>query len=141
MEEVLAESVSQSRFYMRLFAIFAGMAVLLAAIGIYGVMSYFVSQRTHEIGVRLALGARPSDVLGLVGRLGLKLTLIGVALGAAMALGLTRLIAGFLFGVKPGDPSTYIVVAVGLVGVALLACYVPARRASKVDPMIALRYE
>jgi predicted permease len=141
MEEVLAGSISQSRFYMRLFAIFAGMAVLLAAIGIYGVMSYFVGQRTHEIGVRLALGARPSDVLGLVGRLGLKLTLIGVAIGAAMALGLTRLIAGFLFGVKPGDPSTYIAVAVGLVGVALLACYVPARRASKVDPVIALRYE
>jgi predicted permease len=141
MEEVLAESINQSRFYMRLFSIFAGMAVLLAAIGIYGVMSYFVSQRTHEIGVRLALGARPSDVLGLVGKLGLRLTLIGVAIGAVLALGLTRLIAGFLFGVRPGDPATYIAVAVGLVGVALLACYVPARRASKVDPMVALRYE
>jgi putative ABC transport system permease protein len=126
---------------MRLFSIFAGMAVLLAAIGIYGVMSYFVSQRTHEIGVRLALGASPSDVLSLVGKLGLRLTLIGVAIGAALALGLTRLIAGFLFGVRPGDPATYIAVAVGLVGIALLACYVPARRASKVDPMVALRYE
>jgi putative ABC transport system permease protein len=141
MEEALAESISQSRFYMRLFAIFAGMAVLLATIGIYGVMSYFVSQRTHEIGVRLALGASPSNVLGLVGRLGLRLTLIGVAIGAGMALGLTRLIASFLFGVKPGDPLTYVAVAIGLTGVALLACYVPARRASKVDPIVALRYE
>jgi predicted permease len=141
MEEVLADSINQSRFYMRLFGIFAGMAVLLASIGIYGVMSYFVSQRTHEIGVRLALGASPSDVLSLVGKVGLRLTLIGVAIGAALALGLTRLIAGFLFGVKPGDPVTYIAVAVGLIGVALLACYVPARRASKVDPIIALRYE
>jgi putative ABC transport system permease protein len=141
MEEVLAGSISQSRFYMRLFSIFAGMAVLLAAIGIYGVMSYFVSQRTHEIGVRLALGASPSNVLGLVARLGLRLTLIGVVIGAALSLGLTRLIAGFLFGVKPGDPVTYIAVAVGLIGIALLACYVPARRASKVDPMVALRYE
>jgi predicted permease len=141
MEEVLAQSINQSRFYMRLFSIFAGMAVLLAAIGIYGVMSYFVSQRTHEIGVRLALGASPSDVLNLVGKLGLRLTLTGVAIGAALALGLTRLIAGFLFGVRPGDPATYIAVAIGLVAIALLACYVPARRASKVDPMVALRYE
>jgi len=110
-------------------------------VGIYGVMSYFVSERTHEIGIRVALGAFPSDVISLVGKLGLKLTLLGVAIGIGLAIGLTRLIAGFLVEVKPTDPLTYAVVAVVLVAVALLACYIPARRASKVDPMVALRYE
>ena len=141
MDQVLAESMGHTRFYMNLFGIFAGIAVLLAVIGIYGVMSYFVSERTHEIGIRVALGAFPSDVIRLVGGLGLKLTLIGVAVGIGLAIGLTRLIAGFLVGVKPIDPVTYAVVAVALVSVALLACYIPARRASKVDPMVALRYE
>ncbi|MFZ0864501.1 MAG: FtsX-like permease family protein [Candidatus Sulfotelmatobacter sp.] len=117
------------------------MAVLLALVGIYGVMSYFVSERTHEIGIRLALGALPSDVFSLVGKLGLKLTLIGIVIGVGLALGLTRLIADFLFGVKPTDPATYAAVALGLILVALLACYIPARRATKVDPIVALRYE
>jgi predicted permease len=141
MDQALEESVGDTRFYMDLFGIFAGIAVLLAVVGIYGVMSYFVSERTHEIGIRVALGAFPSDVISLVGRLGLKLTLIGVAVGIGLAIGLTRLIAEFLVGVKPTDPLTYAIVAAGLIGVALLACYIPARRAAKVDPMVALRYE
>ncbi|HEX4019872.1 MAG TPA: ABC transporter permease [Acidobacteriaceae bacterium] len=141
MQDVLGESISGSRFYMRLLAIFAAIAALLAAIGIYGVMSYFVSERTHEIGIRLAMGARRWDVLALVGKLGLQLTLIGVAIGAVLALGLAHLIAGMLFGVKPDDPITYVAVAAGLIAVALLACFVPARRASTVDPMVALRWE
>jgi putative ABC transport system permease protein len=141
MEDVLTESVGVSRFYMQLLGIFAGVAVLLAAVGIYGVMSYSVSERTHEIGIRMALGAHRSDVLGLIGKLWLKLTFIGVAIGIALALGVARLISSFLFGVKPTDPLTYAVVAVGLAAVALLACYIPARRAIKVDPLVALRYE
>jgi putative ABC transport system permease protein len=141
MDQALEESMGDARFYRNLFGIFAGIAVLLAVVGIYGVMSYFVSERTHEIGIRVALGAFPADVIRLVGRLGLKLTLIGVAIGIGLAIGLTRLIAGFLVDVKPTDPLTYAVVAVVLVAVAMLACYIPARRASKVDPMVALRYE
>ena len=117
------------------------MAVLLAVMGIYGVMSYFVNERTREIGIRVALGARPFDVLGLVAELGLKLAAIGVAIGLTLALGLARLIASFLFDVKPTDPLTYAAVAAVLIAVALLATYIPARRATKVDPMIALRYE
>jgi len=103
-------------------------------------MSYSVNERTHEIGIRVALGAHPGDVLAMVTRQGLKLTAAGVVIGAGLALGLARLITTFLFGVKPSDPSTYVAVAVGLTVVALLACYVPARRAAKVDPMIALRH-
>lgn len=141
MDQVLAESIGNWRFYMRILGVFAGIAVLLAVVGIYGVMSYFVSERTHEIGIRMALGAVPSDVLSLVTGLGLKLTLIGVLMGVCMAAALTRLIAQFLFGVKPIDPITYAAVSVVLIGVAWLACYIPARRATKVDPMIALRYE
>lgn len=141
MDEVLAESISDWRFYMRLLGIFAGMALLLALIGIYGVMSYYVNQRVHEIGIRMALGAQRTDVLGMVGKLGLKLAGVGVTIGVLLALGLTRLISGFLYGVKPSDPVTYAAVAVALVAVALLACYVPARRAMRVDPMVALRYE
>jgi putative ABC transport system permease protein len=141
MDQVVAESIGDWRFYMRILGIFAGIAVLLAVVGIYGVMSYFVNERTREFGIRVALGALPSDVLSLVGKLGLRLTLIGVALGVGLAIGLTRLIAVFLVGVKPTDPVTYATVSVVLVGVALLACYIPARRATKVDPMVALRYE
>jgi predicted permease len=141
MENVLAGSMGDSRFYMSLFGIFAGIAVLLAVVGIYGVMSYFVNERTHEIGIRVALGARPFDVLGLVGKLGFKLTATGIVIGVGLAVGLTRLISEFLFGVKPTDPVTYAAVAAGLMVVALLACYIPARRATKVDPMVALRYE
>ena len=141
MEQVLAASVGDFRFYMELLGTFAGVAVLLAAVGIYGVMSYSVSERTHEIGIRMALGAHRGDVLGLIGKLWLKLTLIGVAIGAGLAFGVARLISSFLFGVKPTDPVTYAAVAVGLGAIALLACYIPARRAIKVDPIVALRYE
>jgi putative ABC transport system permease protein len=141
MEDVLATSLGDYRFYMELLGIFAGVAVLLAAVGIYGVMSYSVNERTHEIGIRMALGAERSDVLGLIARLWLKLTFMGVAIGVALALGVARLISSFLFGVKPTDPLTYAAVAVGLATVALLACYIPARRAMKVDPLVALRYE
>lgn len=141
MDEVLTASLGDWRFYMRLLGIFAGIAVSLAAVGIYGVMSYTVSERTHEIGIRMALGAHPADVLGLIGRLWLKLTCIGVAIGVGLAVGVARLISTFLFGVKPTDPLTYAAVAVALAGVALLACYIPARRAIKVDPLVALRYE
>ena len=141
MEDVLSASLGDYRFYMELLGIFAGVAVLLAAVGIYGVMSYSVSERTHEIGIRMALGARPGDVLGLVTKLGFKLTSIGVAIGVALAFGVTRLISTFLFGVKPTDPLTYAAVALGLAAIALLACYIPARRAMRVDPMVALRYE
>jgi putative ABC transport system permease protein len=141
MEEVLGDSLGDWRFYMELLGIFASVAVLLAAVGIYGVMSYSVNERTHEIGIRMALGAQPSDVLGLVAKMGMKLTGIGVVVGAALALGLARLITTFLFGVKPSDPITYVAVALALGVVAFLACYIPARRATKVDPMVALRYE
>ncbi len=141
MDQVMAQSIGDWRFYMQLLGIFAIMAVLLAAIGIYGVMSYLVNERTHEFGIRMALGAHRGDVLALVARLGLKLTIIGVLIGAALALGLARLISSFLYGVKPSDPLTYLAVALGLVGVALMACYIPARRATQVDPMVALRYE
>jgi putative ABC transport system permease protein len=141
MEDVLSMSLGDYRFYMELLGIFAGVAVLLAAVGIYGVMSYSVSERTHEIGIRMALGACQSDVLGLVAKLGLKLTSIGVVIGIALAFGVTRLISTFLFGVKPTDPLTYAAVALSLATIALLACYIPARRAIKVDPLVALRYE
>ena len=141
MQEILGASLGDWRFYMQLLGIFASVAILLAAVGIYGVMSYSVNERTHEIGIRIALGAQPADVLKLVTKLGLKLTGIGVVVGAALALGLARLITTFLYGVKPSDPITYVAVALGLAAVAFLACYIPARRATKVDPMVALRYE
>jgi predicted permease len=141
MEDVITESMGDYRVYMQLLGVFAGVAALLAAIGIYGVMSYFVSERTREIGIRVALGAGRRDVLRLVGTLGLKLAGLGVAAGIALAFGLTRFIATFLYGVKATDPVTYTIVALALIGVALLACYVPARRALQVDPLVALRYE
>jgi putative ABC transport system permease protein len=141
MDQVLAESMGDYRFYMQVLGIFAGMAVLLAVMGIYGVMSYFVNQRTREIGIRVALGAHRADVLRLVAGMGFKLAAIGVTIGVALAFGLTRLIATFLFGVKPTDPATYAVVAAVLIAIALLASYIPARRATRVDPMTALRYE
>jgi putative ABC transport system permease protein len=141
MDQVLAESTGDYKFYMQVLGIFAGIAVLLAVMGIYGVVSYFVNERTREFGIRVALGARRADVLGLVAGMGLKLAAIGVAIGLALAFGLTRLIAAFLFGVKPTDPVTYAAVAVVLIAVALIASYIPARRATKVDPMTALRYE
>jgi putative ABC transport system permease protein len=141
MDQVLALSIDDSKFYMQLLGIFAATAVLLAAIGIYGVMAYFVSEHTREIGIRIALGAQRSNVLGMVAKLGLKLTMIGVVVGVALALGLTRLIAKFLFGVTTADPLTFAAVALVLALVALLACLIPARRAVSVDPTEALRYQ
>ena len=129
------------RLKTALWLAWAAIAVLLAAVGIYGMMAYFVSERTREIGIRIALGAQRSNVLGMVAKLGLKLTLIGVVIGMALALGLTRLIAKLLFGVSATDPITFAAVAMVLAAVALLACHIPARRATKVDPMVALRYE
>jgi putative ABC transport system permease protein len=141
MHQVLSRSVDDPRAYMRLLGIFAGVAVLMAIMGVYGVMSYLVSKRTHEIGVRVALGAQPSDVLRLFARMGLKLAAVGVIVGIVLSFALTRVIVSFLFGVKATDPPTYAAVAVTLIAVALLASYIPARRATKVDPMVALRYE
>jgi putative ABC transport system permease protein len=141
MKDLVASSITQQRFILTLLACFAALALLLAAVGIYGVMSYAVTQRTHEIGIRMALGARVSDVLRLVFRQGLVLTLIGVAIGMALAFALTRLMKSLLFDVTPTDAMTFVMVAATLILVALFACLVPARRATKVDPLIALRYE
>ncbi len=141
MEQLLGDSISLRRFSMLLLIIFAGIALTLAAVGIYGVISYSVSQRSHEIGIRIALGAGRKDILKLVVGQGMTLTLAGVAIGLAAAFGLTRVMAGLLFGVSATDPVTFVLISVVLAGVALGACFVPARRATKVDPMVALRYE
>ena len=141
MSEVAATSFAARRFNMSLLSLFAGLALVLAAIGIYGVMSNAVTQRTQEIGIRLALGANASDVLKLIVRSGLMLVIVGVGIGLAGAFALTRLMATLLFGVTPTDGLTIGVVSAVLIGVALLACFIPARRATKVDPLVALRYE
>jgi predicted permease len=141
MDDVVAGSFAARRLSMILLALFAALALLLSCVGIYGVISYLVGQRTHEIGVRMALGAQRRDVMRLVLREGAKMALIGVSVGIAAALGLTRLMANELFGVTPHDPLTFVTVAILLTSVALLACYFPARRAVRVDPMVALRYE
>ena len=141
MDQLVAQSVAQRRFGMFLVGIFAALALVLAVVGIYGVVSYSVAQRTQEIGVRMALGASAADVLKLVLKNGMSLALIGVGAGLAGAFGVTRLMVAMLFDVKPTDVATFAIVSVGLILVALLACYVPARRAMKVDPLVALRYE
>jgi predicted permease len=141
MEHTVAESIAQQRFTMILFAGFAALALLLASVGIYGVLSYVVGQRTQEIGIRMALGAQRSDVLRAVLRDGARLTLLGVGIGAAAAVFLTQLMRSMLFGVRPTDPLTFTAVGLILCAVALLACYIPAHRAASTDPMQALRSE
>ena len=141
MDQLLSTSVSRPRFNMLLLGIFAAIALVLSAVGVYGVMSYSVVQRTHEIGIRMALGAAKSDVLRLVVGQGMRLLLIGIGLGLATALALTRVLTTMLFGVEPSDPTTFVLISVLLAGVALAACAIPARRATRVDPIVALRYE
>jgi putative ABC transport system permease protein len=141
MDDVVARSLSQARFSMLLLSIFAGFALMLSAVGIYGVMAYVVAQRTREMGIRLAMGAQAGDVLKLVLRQGGKLALAGVGIGISAAVALTRLMASLLFGVSAADPVTFAGVAILLTFVAIAACYVPARRATRVDPIATLRYE
>jgi ABC-type antimicrobial peptide transport system permease subunit len=141
MTEVVSRSTAQEQFNMWLMSVFGTSALLLAAIGIYGLMAYSVEQRTQEIGIRLALGAQVSTVKNMVVVQGMRLALVGVVLGVGAALGLAKLIATFLFGVTPRDPFVFVGVPVLLSVVALLAVWIPARRASRVDPIIALRYE
>jgi putative ABC transport system permease protein len=141
LQQLMGESISVRRFFMLMLLIFAALALVLAAVGIYGVMSYVAAQRTQEIGIRMALGAQTRDVLKLIMGNGITLALIGVVAGLGGAFALTRLMAGLLFGVTTTDALTFVTVSVGLMAVALVACHVPARRATKVDPLVALRYE
>jgi putative ABC transport system permease protein len=141
MDQLLARTLSEAKFRLLLFGLFGVLALVLAAIGIYGVMATSVSQRTHEIGLRMALGAQKRDVLRLIIRQGMTSVIVGIGAGLAFAFALTRLMSTLLFGVTPTDPATLALITILLGIVALLACYLPARRAMKVDPLVALRYE
>ncbi|HKV39469.1 MAG TPA: FtsX-like permease family protein, partial [Blastocatellia bacterium] len=139
MDEILAGSVSQQRFSMLVMSFLAGLAAILAAIGIYGVMAYSVSKRTSEIGIRMAMGAQPAEVVRLILKRGITLTAMGIVAGLAGSFALVGLISSLLYSVKATDPSVFLIVTLGAAAVAILACYIPARRATRVDPMIALR--
>jgi putative ABC transport system permease protein len=141
MQEVMADSIQTRRFSMMLLGAFAALSLILAAIGIYGVMSYAVAQRTHELGIRIALGARTSNVLALIFRSALMLTLTGVLIGSIGVFTVTRLMKSLLFDIAPTDLGTFFLVCGGLIAVAFVACYLPARRATRVDPLVALRNE
>jgi putative ABC transport system permease protein len=140
-DQVVAEAMARQDFNMTLLTVFAGIALLLAAIGIYGMLSYSVQQRTQEIGIRIALGARRADVLGMVLRQGMQMAGLGIVIGIAGAFALTRLLSALLYGVKATDPSTFIAVSLVLALTALVACWLPALKATRVDPLHALRYE
>jgi putative ABC transport system permease protein len=141
MESVVGASIAQPRFRSLLLGLFGGLAFALAAIGVYSVISFGVAQRTHEFGIRMALGAQSRDMLSLVAREGMLLVAIGIGLGLAGALALTRVIASLLFGMKPTDPLTFVAVAVVVGAIGLLACLIPAHRATKVAPLEAMRQE
>jgi len=141
MESAISDSLAERRFAMILLGVFAALALLLACVGIYGVIAYLVGQRTQEIGIRMALGARRADVLGLMLWEGTRLALMGIAIGGAVALALTRLMTKMIYGISATDPLTFFGVAIVLMLVAIAACYLPARKASRVDPMQALRSE
>ena len=141
LEQILSGQVAPRRFNAILLGSFAALGLLIATVGVYGVISYSISQRTREIGVRMALGAQRSDVLSLVVGQGMRLALLGVGIGLVAALALSRMLQTLLFEIKPTDPFTFAIIPLALAGVALFACWVPARRAARVDPMEALRYE
>jgi putative ABC transport system permease protein len=141
MEHIVAEAVARQRFSTLLLGIFAGLALVLAAVGIYGVMSYSIAQRTHEIGIRMALGAQRQDMLKMAVWQGLRLVLIGLTLGLVASFALTRVMSTLLFGISATDPVTFLAISLVLLAVALLASYIPALRATRVDPMVALRYQ
>jgi putative ABC transport system permease protein len=141
MENIRSESVAPRRLTVLISGLFATLALLLAMVGLYGVISYSVAQRSHEFGIRMALGAAKGDILSLIVAQGFKQALAGIVVGMAGAFALRRVLGSLLFGITPADPTTFSAVALLLVAVALLACYIPARRATKVDPMVALRYE